>query len=77
MKLFINIAVKRIYLFLTIALNYRKKVGFQVCKKENFARLQVHRKRKKSASASRTPASHIKRRAERSSLRQTFIRPDG
>ena len=35
MKLFINIVVKRIYLFYTVAWNCRKKKGFPVCKKEN------------------------------------------
>ena len=35
--------------------NYRKKIGFSVCKKENFAGLQAHRKRGKSARASPTP----------------------
>ena len=34
---------------------YRKKIGFPVCKKENFAGLQAHRKRGKSARASPTP----------------------
>ena len=37
MKLFIDIVIKRIYLFNTVALNYRKKIGFPVCKKEKFA----------------------------------------
>ena len=47
--------MKRIYLFNTVAWNYRKKIGFPVCKKENFAGLQAHRKRGKSARASPTP----------------------
>ena len=55
MKLFIDIVVKRIYLFNIVAWNYRKKIGFPVCKKENFAGLQAHRKRGKSARASHTP----------------------
>ena len=55
MKLFIDIVMKRIYLFNIVAWNYRKKIGFPVCKKENFAGLQAHRKRKKSARASPTP----------------------
>ena len=55
MKLFIDIVVKRIYLFNIVAWNYRKKMGFPVCKKENFAGLQAHRKRGKSARASPTP----------------------
>ena len=55
MKLFIDIVMKRIYLFNTVAWNYRKKIGFPVCKKENFAGLQAHRKRGKSARASPTP----------------------
>ncbi|CAH3161849.1 unnamed protein product [Porites evermanni] len=32
-----------------------QKIGFPVCKKENFAGLQAHRKRGKSARASPTP----------------------
>ena len=55
MKLFIDIVMKRIYLFSIVAWNYRKKIGFPVCKKENFAGLQAHRKRGKSARASPTP----------------------
>ena len=54
-KLFIDIVMKRIYQFNIVAWNYRKKVGFPVCKKENFACFQVHRKRRKSARASPTP----------------------
>ena len=55
MKLFIDIVMKRIYLFNIVAWNYRKKIGFPVCKKENFAGLEAHRKRGKSARASPTP----------------------
>ena len=55
MKLFIDIFMKGIYLFNIVAWNYRKKIGFPVCKKENFAGLQAHRKRGKSARASPTP----------------------
>ena len=47
--------MKRIYLFIIVAWNYRKKTGFPDCKKENFAGLQAHRKRGKSARASPTP----------------------
>ena len=47
--------MKRIYLFNTVAWNYRKKIGFPVCKKENFTGLQEYRKRRKSARASPTP----------------------
>ena len=47
--------MKRIYLFNTVAWNNRKKIGFPVCKKENFAGIQAHRKRGKSARASPTP----------------------
>ena len=76
MKLFIDIFMKRIYLFNIVAWNYRKKIGFPVCKKENIAGLQAHRKRGKSARASPTPrASLIKWRAKRSFHRPTFIRP--
>ena len=47
--------MKRIYLFNIVPWNYRKKIGFLICKKENFAGLQAHRKRGKSAHASPTP----------------------
>ena len=47
--------MKRIYLFNIVAWNYRKKIGFPVFKKENFAGLEAHRKRGKSARATRTP----------------------
>ena len=52
---FIDIVMKRIYLFNIVAWNYRKKIGFPVCTKENFAGIQAHRKRGKSARASPTP----------------------
>ena len=55
MKLFINFVMKRIYLFNIVASNYRKKIGFSVCKKENFTGLQAYRKRGKSARVSPTP----------------------
>ena len=55
MKLFIDIVIKRIYLFNIVAWNYRKKIGFPVCKKENFSGLQALRKRGKSARAIPTP----------------------
>ena len=55
MKLFIDIVMKRIYLFNFVAWNYSKEIGFPVCKKENFVGLQAHRKRGKSARASPTP----------------------
>ena len=55
MKLFIDIVMKRIYLFNISAWNYRKKIGFPVCKKENFAGLEAHRKRGKNARTSPTP----------------------
>ena len=54
MKLFIDIVVRRIYLFSFVAWNYRKKIGFPVCKKENFDGLEAHWKRGKSARASPT-----------------------
>ena len=47
--------MKRIYLFNIVTWNYRKKRGFPVCKKENFAGLEANRKRGKSARASPTP----------------------
>ena len=49
MKLFIDTVMKRIYLFNIVAWTYREKIGFPVCKMENFAGLQAHRKRRKSA----------------------------
>ena len=55
MKLFIDIVMKRFYLFNILAWDYRKKIGFPVCKKENFASLQAHRKREKNTRASPTP----------------------
>ena len=55
MKLFINIVMKRIYLFHTAGWNYGKKIEFPVWKKENFAGLRAHRKRRKSARVSPTP----------------------
>ena len=55
MKLFIDNVMKRIYLFNIVASNYRKKIGFPVCTKENFTGLQAYRKRGKSARASPTP----------------------
>ena len=75
MKLFIDIVMKRIYLFNIVAWNYRKKIGFRVCKKENFAGLQAHRKRRKERSCQSYSASHNKWRAERSFHRPTLIRP--
>ena len=47
--------MKQIYLFNIVARNYRQKIGFPVCKKKNFAGLQVHRKSGKSARASPSP----------------------
>ena len=64
MKLFIDIVMKRIYLFNILAWHYGKKMGFPVCKKENFAGLQAHRKRGKSARAS--PTLHHTLNEERS-----------
>ena len=60
MKLFIDIAMERIYLCNIVAWNYKKKIGFPVCKKENVAGLQAHRKRGKSARASPTPHHSLK-----------------
>ena len=54
MKLFINILMKRIYLFYTVRWNYWKKIEFSVCKKKNFAGLGAHRKHRKSTRASPT-----------------------
>ena len=76
MKLFIDIVMKRIYLFNTVAWNYRKKIGFPVCKKEIFSGLQAHRKHGKSARASLI--QHHTLNEERSAYlfhRPTFISP--
>ena len=70
MKLFTDIAMKRIYLFNIVAWNYRKKIGFPVCKKENFAGIEERL-------CQSYFASHIKWRAERSFHRPTFIRLAG
>ena len=76
MKLFIDIVMKRIYLFDIVAWNYRKKIGFPVCKKENFAGLSSSApEARKERSCQSYSASHIKWRAERSFHRPTFIRP--
>ena len=53
--MFIDIVMKRIYLFNIVAWNYTKKIGFPVCKMENFSGLQAHRRRGQSARASPTP----------------------
>ena len=55
MKLFIDIVLKRLHLFNIVACNYRKRIGFPVCKKENVAGLQANRKRGNSARANPTP----------------------
>ena len=60
MKLSIGIVIKQIYLFNIVAWKYRKKIGFPVCKKENFAGIQAHRKRGKSSRASPTPDRTLK-----------------
>ena len=64
MKLFIDIVIKLIYLFNIVVWIYRKKIGFPICKKENFAGLQAHREGEKSARAS--PTSHHTLNEERS-----------
>ena len=82
MKLFIDTVMKRIYLFNIVAWNYRKKIGFPVCKKANFAGLEGHRKRGKSARAS--PIPHHTLNEERSARRRprwykfefSFVRND-
>ena len=58
--------MKRIYLFNIVAWNYRKKIGFPVCKTSEG---------RKERSCQSYSASHIKWRAERSFHRPTFIRP--
>ena len=64
MKLFIDIVMRRIYLFSFVSWNYRMKIGFPGCKKENFGGLEAHWKRGKSARAS--PTSHRTLNEERS-----------
>ena len=63
MKLFINILIKRIYLFYTVGWNYTKKREFSVWKKENSAGLRAHRRRGKSTRAS--PSKSIEERSAR------------
>ena len=75
MKLFIDIVMKRIYLFNIVAWNYRKKIGFPVYKRENFAGLSSAPEAGKERSCQSYSASHIKWRAERSFHCPTFIRP--
>ena len=54
-RLFIDIVTKRIYLFNIVARNFRKKLGFSVCKKE----ISPAFKRGKSARASPTPSARF------------------
>ena len=76
MKLFIDIVMKGIYLFNIVAWNYRKKIEFPVCKKENFAGLQAHQKRGKSARASPTPHHTLnEERSVRFTAQHSFICP--
>ena len=76
MKLFIDIVMKRIYLFNIVAWNYRKKIIFPVCKKENFAGLEAHQKRGKSARASPTPHHTLnEERIARFTAQALSIRP--
>jgi len=75
MKLFIDIVMKRIYLFYIVAWNYRKKIGFPVCKKEISPALLSAPEARKERSCQSYSASDIKWRAERSFHRPTFIRP--
>ena len=75
MKLFINIVVKGIYLFYTVAWNYRKKIGLQVCKKEFFFGLEAHRKRGKSVRASPTLHHTLHESGALVSPPQPLIRP--
>ena len=76
MKLFIDIVMKRIYLFNIVAWNYREKIGFPVCKKGKFRRPSSAPEARKERSCQSYSASHIKWRAERSFHRPTFIRPE-
>ena len=75
MKLFINIVMKRIYLFNTVAWNYERKKDFRFAKKkisQAFKRTGNAEKR----SCQSYSASHIEWRAERSFPRDpTFILP--
>ena len=57
MKLFIDIFLKRIYLFNIVAWNYRKKIGFPVCKKENFTSSAPEARKERSCLS--YSASHI------------------
>ena len=73
MELFIDIVMKRIYLFNTVAWNYRKKIKI---KKIKFRRPSSSPEARKERSCQSYSASHIRWKAERSFHRPTFIRPE-
>ena len=75
MKLFIDIVMKRIYLFNIVAWNYRKKNRISGLQKGKFRRPWSAPEARKERSCQSYSASHIKWRAERSFHRPTFIRP--
>ena len=59
MKLFIDIVMKQIYLFNIVAWNYRKKIGFPVCKKKIFHRPSSVPEARKERSCQSYSASDI------------------
>ena len=66
MKLFINIVMKRIYLFNTVAWNYKRKIEFPVGKKENSVGPQAHGpEARKERSCQSYSVSHITASEER------------
>ena len=59
MKLSIDIVIKQIYLFNIVAWNYRKKIGFPVCKTEYFRRPSSTPEARKERSRESYSESHI------------------
>ena len=54
-KLCVNTIIKLVYIVHTVGWNYRKKIGFPVCRKSKFHPPSKHRKRGKSPRASPSP----------------------
>ena len=75
MKLFINIVMKRIYLFRTVSWNYEKENRFSGLQKGKFRQPSRAAEAGKELSCQSYSASHITWRAECSFHRPTFIGP--
>ena len=77
MKLFIDIVMKRIYLFNTVSLKLQRENRISGSQKEKFRRPSSAPEARKERSCQSYSASHIKWswRAEHSFHRPTFIRP--